>query len=178
MALSKARKEELVARYAELLSQSQGLIFTEYRGMTNQDLTRLRRAVREANGTYHVTKLTLLRRAMEQTGYPLPEGMSGAPIGVVFALADMPALAKALRDFAKTSELMTIRGALMGDTLMSRAQVDAIADLPPLEVLRAQLLGLLDAPAANLVGVLQAGVGQVVNVLHAYVQDQGGEAAA
>jgi large subunit ribosomal protein L10 len=178
LALSKERKEELVGQYTELLRESKGLIFTEYRGLTNQQLTKLRRAIRDANGAYHVAKLTLLKRAMEDAGFTIPEGLGGAPVGVGFALEEVPALAKALRAYAKESDLFSIRGGVMGPMIMTPAQVESLADLPSLDVLRAQILGLLDAPAASLVGVIQAGVSQVVNVIDAYVREHGGSPAA
>lgn len=178
MALKKERKEELVADYADLLQRSKGIILTEYRGLSNKDMTRLRRTIREANGAYHVTKMTLLRKALEDTGYIIPDNLSGTPIGVGFALDEMPALAKALRDFAKDVELFSVRGGVMGGQVMTAKQVEAIAELPSLDELRAQILGLIDAPASQLVGILQAGTSQVVNVLHAYVEQGSGSAAS
>lgn len=177
MALKKARKEELVADYADLLQQSKGIILTEYRGLSNKEMTKLRRTIREANGAYHVTKVSLLRRALEETGYTVPEDLSGVPIGIGFALEEMPALAKALRDFAKDVELFSVRGGIMGNQVMTAKQIEAIAELPSLDELRAQILGLIDAPASQLVGVLQAGTSQVVNVIHAYVEERGGASA-
>lgn len=178
MALTKERKEELVSEYTDLLSRSKGLIFTEYRGMPNKELMKLRRAVRDANAAYHVTKLTLLKKAMEMQGLQVPEGLEGTPIGVTFCLDDVPTVAKALRDYAKGGDLFKIRGGVMGDLVMNVDQVQAIADLPSIDVLRSQILGLLDAPAASLVGVIQAGVSSVVNVLHAYTEGQGGAPAS
>jgi large subunit ribosomal protein L10 len=176
LALSRERKEELVAEYSEMIQQSQAMILTEYRGLTDKELKNVRRVVREADGAYHVTKVTLLKLALQANGYALPESLEGAPVAIGFCYKDIPSVAKALKDYARTADLMVIRGGLMGDRFLSEEEVKAIADLPPLDVLRAQFLGLLDAPAANLVGVIQAGVAQVVNVLHAYTEQ--GEAAS
>jgi large subunit ribosomal protein L10 len=178
LALKRERKEELVADYTDLLRESKGVILTEYRGLTNQQITKLRRAIRDANGAYHVTKVTLLRRALEETGYPIPEDLlGGAPIGVGFALDEMSTLAKALKTYAKDTELFSVRGGIMGEQVMTSKQVEAIADLPSIDELRAQILGLIDAPASNLVGVLQAGTAQLVNVIHALVEERGGATA-
>lgn len=179
MALTRERKEELVAEYVDLLKNSKAIIFTEYRGMTNPEMTALRRAVREADGVYRVTKMTLLEMAMDETGYPRPDMLTGAPLAVGFCLEEIPAVAKALTEFAKDkTENLVVRGGLIGADFVSSAQIEALAELPPLDVLRSQLIGLLDAPASQLVGVIQAGVAQVVNVLNAYVeQGEGGEAA-
>ncbi|MBN1429749.1 MAG: 50S ribosomal protein L10 [Anaerolineae bacterium] len=168
MALSRERKEELVAHYSEMISQSQAMILTEYRGLTDKQLKAVRERVREANGSYHVTKVTLLKRALQEHGFDLPEAVESLPIAIGFCFDDMPGVAKVLTDYAKDVDLMIIRGGLMGERFLSEEEIKAIAKLPPLDVLRAQLIGLLDAPAANLVGVIQAGVSQVVNVLHAY----------
>lgn len=170
MPLTRERKEELIAEYADILEQSRAIILTEYRGLDNQSMTRLRRAVHEAGGVYRVAKLTLLQRALEASGYALPEGLSGAPIALGFCLEEIPSVAKALVDYAGESEILIIRGALLRDQFLSGKQVEALASLPPLEVLLAQILGLIQAPAANLVGVAQSGVSQIVDVLNARVE--------
>ncbi len=177
MALSRERKEELVAEYAEMLRQSRAIIFTEYRGLTNLEMTKLRRAVREADGTYRVVKLSLLKRAMEEAGYPIPEDLESTPIALSFCLKEIPSVAKALSNYAADSDLLSIRGGLMGDQFLTAGQIKRIADLPPLDILRAQILGLLDAPAASLAGMIQAGLAQIVNVLHAYTE-QGEQVSA
>jgi large subunit ribosomal protein L10 len=177
LALSRERKEEIVAQYGEMIQQSQAMILTEYRGLVDKELKAVRKAVREADGAYRVTKVTLLKRALEAHGYNLPAELEGAPIAIGFCYADIPSVAKALNNYAKSSDLMVIRGGLMGDRFLSEEEVKAIASLPPFDVLRAQLIGLLDAPAANLVGVIQAGVSQVVNVLHAYTEKAEGASA-
>lgn len=176
MALSRERKEELIAQYSDMIRNSQAMILTEYRGLTDKELKAVRHAVREADGAYRVAKVTLLKRALQANGYELPQELEGSPVAIGFCYNDIPSVAKALTGYAKDKDLMVIRGGLMGDRLMSEEEVRAIAELPPLDVLRAQFLGLLDAPASNLVGVIQAGVAQVVNVLHAYTEQ--GEGAS
>ena len=89
----------------------------------------------------------------------------------------LPGVAKAITEFAKNHELMTVKGGLMGTKVIDEDAVQSLAKLPPLDVLRAQLLGLLNAPASQLVGVLSSGVRQVVNVVHAY-SETGAEAPA
>jgi large subunit ribosomal protein L10 len=173
LAISRQRKEDLVAHYSDMLGRSQGVILTEFRGMTDKDLKAVRKVVREANGTYRIIKTTLLLRALETAGYPVPDDLKGIPLAVGFCFGDMPAVAKALTDSAKQSDALVIRGGLMGQTAMSAADVVA----PSIDVLHAQILGLLDAPAASLVGVIQAGVAQVINVINAYAEKEQGAAA-
>ena len=181
MPLTRERKEELVAEYADLLRESQAVIFTDFSGLDNRQMTELRRSIMEADGVYQVTKLTLLELALEEAGYPAPEEMlSGAPVAVGFCLEEIPAVAKAITEFMDDNEDLALYGGLMPDAQLSNGQIEALAKLPPLDTLRAQLLGTLDAPASQLVGVLQAGVAQIVNVIDAYAQsgEEAGEAAA
>lgn len=179
MPLTRKHKEDLVAEYVDLLNNSQAVIFAEYRGLTNTEMSRVRNAVLEAKGVFRVAKLSLLKRALEQTGYPIPADLSGVPLAVGFCLEDIPAVAKALTDSADKMDQLAVRGGLMGEISLTPAEIDKMGHLPPLETLQAQLVGLLDAPAASLVGVIQAGVAQVVNVMHAYTeQGAGSETAA
>jgi large subunit ribosomal protein L10 len=100
-------------------------------------------------------------------------------IATGFALGEVPALAKTLVDYAKKDEQLKLKGGILGDKLLSPAQVEALASLPPLEHLRAQILGLINAPAQNLASVLAGGVRQVVNVIDAYAKkDETAEAEA
>jgi large subunit ribosomal protein L10 len=173
LAISRQRKEELVAEYADMLNRSSGVILTDFRGMNDHALKAVRKAVVEANGTYRITKTTILKRALESSGYPFPPELKGSPIAVGFCFGEVPAVAKALIN----TEILVIRGGMMGHNFISPDEVKAIAELPPIEVLRAQLLGLLDAPAASLVGVIQSGVGQVINVINTYAEKEGAAAA-
>ncbi len=177
MPLTRKRKEALVEEYVDLLKRSRAIVFADYRGMTNKQMMQVRGAVRDADGVFVVTKLSLLKLALEEAGYPVPENvLEGYPLAVGFALGEVPGVAKALTDFIDQAEIMELHGAMLGTNLVSAKQIETIADLPPLETLRAQIIGLLDAPASQIVGVLQAGVGQVINVINAYAE-QGGEAA-
>jgi large subunit ribosomal protein L10 len=177
--LTRERKEDLVAEYTDLLQNSRAVIFSGYRGLTNQDMNQLRRNVTDARGIYRVAKLTLLQIALERAGYPVPEQLlSGEPVAVGFCLEEIPSVAKAITEFADEHEMVEIYGGVMPEREITAAEIETLADLPPLDVLRAQIVGMLDAPAANLVGVLQAGVAQVINVVNAYAESGEGAGAA
>lgn len=177
MAISKARKEELVAQYTDLLDKSSALFITDYSGMSVQALESLRSDVREADGALFVTKNTLLRIALEQAGRPIPEELLNGQIATGFALGEAPTMAKALKDFAKKSDHLEMKGGLFGEEILTPEQVDALADMPSLDELRAQLVGLISGPARNVASVVASGVRQVVNVLDAYAKQEE-EAAA
>lgn len=179
MAINKKRKDELVNQYVELINNSRAVVLTEYTGLDVNQLQQLRAEVRKADGAYHVTKNTLLRLALEQTGKPVPEELLHGQLGAGFALNEVPSLAKALTDFAKDKEQLVIRGGILGDHVVTAEQINDIANLPSLDVLRAQLIGLIQTPARNIAGTVASGVRQLVNVLDAYAKkDDQAEAEA
>ncbi|HSG15629.1 MAG TPA: 50S ribosomal protein L10 [Anaerolineae bacterium] len=178
MAITKQRKEELVAQYSELLDQSKAIILTEYSGLNVKQMQALRAQVRQADGAYYVTKNTLLRLALSQSGHELPEELLVGQLATGFAMNEVPTLAKALTEFAKDQEELTIVGGLLDDELLTAEQVKALAELPSLDELRAQIMGMLQAPARNLATVVSGGVRQVVNVLDAYAKQDEAEASA
>lgn len=178
MAISKQRKEELVAQYIELINQSEAIFVAEYTGMSVKSMEALREKVRDANGAVHVTKNTLLKYALQESERPVPEELLMGQVATGFATGDVVALAKTLVDYARTEDKMTLKGGILGKELLSPAQIDALAKLPPLEQLRAQILGLISAPAQNVVSALTNGVRQVVNVIDAYAKSEDGEGAA
>jgi large subunit ribosomal protein L10 len=177
LAISKERKEELVAEYADLIQRSRALIVTEFRGLSNAEMSRLRKQVGEANGVYRVTKLTLLRLAMEQAGLSIPDEILDGPVALGFCLDQVPPVAKALVDCAEESDFLIVKGGVLGGKLLTRQQVGSLAALPSLDEVRAQLLSLLGTQAANLLGVLASGVRQVVDVINAYVETGAGAPA-
>jgi large subunit ribosomal protein L10 len=174
LAISKARKDELVSDYVELLGRSQAVFLTEYRGLTVKQMEALREEVRKSQGALNVTKNTLLSYALEQTGRPVPSEMLIGQIATGFALGEAPALAKTLVDYAKKEDKFKLKGGILGDKALTPAQVEALATLPPLADLRAQILGLISAPARNVASALASGVRQVVNVIDAYAKKEDG----
>lgn len=177
MAITRERKEELVASYIEMLGKTDGFIVAEYRGMTVAQVNILRNRLAADNGTFAVTKNTLFSIALRETGFPIPEEMLLGPTGVVFGNGNLPGVAKILQGFAKDVELFKVKGGVVAGTIFNAKQVEAVANLPTMDELRAQLAGLLVTPASQLAGLLNSATVQVVNVLQAYVKDQGGEAA-
>lgn len=176
MAISRERKEELVDQYIELLGQSRGVFLAEYTGVTVTQLEKLRADVRDVNGAFHVTKNTLLRNALEATGNPIPEELLNGQTAAGFALGEIPSLAKALVDFTNQVEQFSLKGGIMAGQFLTVEQVKALADLPSLDELRAQIIGLINAPAQNVAGTVANGVRQLINVLNAYATQEEGAA--
>jgi large subunit ribosomal protein L10 len=178
LAISKARKEELVKTYDELIGKSTGMILIEYRGLTMKGMDPLRSKLRDASGELHVVKNTLAQRALTAAGHRVPPEMLTHSTAIGFAFSDVAGVAKALSTYAKDSEFVSIKGGLLGDRILTSADVEALAELPPLPIVHAQLLGLLATPASRLVGVVAGGVRQLVNVVKAYSEKEGEAPAA
>lgn len=154
MAVSKERKEEVLATYAEWLKKSQAVIVVEYTGAKMKDLDNIRAKIRESGGEFHVLKNTLARRAFADGGMSLPADFLVKSTAVSFAFSDPVATAKALNDATKGNEFVKVKGGFMSGQVLNASQVKALADMPPLPVMRAQLLGVLQAPAGKLVRTL------------------------
>jgi large subunit ribosomal protein L10 len=174
LAITKDRKDELVADYVELINRSQAIFLTEYTGMSVAKMESLRGEVRKVDGALHVTKNTLLRYALEQTGRPVPEALLNGQVATGFALGEASILAKTLVDYARKDELLKLRGGILGDKLLNAGQVDTLAKLPSLNELRAQLIGIISTPAQNITSAVANGVRQVINVVDAYARKEDG----
>lgn len=182
MAITRARKEELLAQYKELLNQSGAIFLADYTGLNVKQVEALRNKAREAGGALHITKNTLLRKALEEEGLAVPSELLNGQIITGFVLGEIPSVAKTLTNYARDEAKFVIRGGVLGKSALSAEDVKALATLPPLEQLRAQLLGMISAPARGVVSAVANGVRQLVNVLDAYAKQAEGvespEAAA
>jgi large subunit ribosomal protein L10 len=170
LAISKQRKAELVAQYSDWLDHSQAMFLTEYLGLTMKDIDAMRARVREIGGEFHIIKNTLYKVAFDSAGIPVPDELLQGSTAVAFAFHDAPTIAKAVSELARTSEFVKIKGGFLERRLISAEEVTALAELPPLPVVRSQLLGTLLAPASKLVRTLAEPARQVASVLRAYAE--------
>ncbi len=181
MAVTRARKRELLEQYKTYLAQSQGVVLITFQGLSVPEMQQLRKRLRENGAAFMVVKNTLLRIALQDQGYPLPETrVLEGPTAAVFALEDPVAAAKTVVDYLKDhQEQVQIKAGYYYREVIPADEVVALAKLPSLPEARAQLLGMLMAPATQLVRLLQEPARQLAAVLQAYVEkQQGGEAQA
>lgn len=174
MAISRKKKERLVAEYRKLLSGSRGVVFSAYSGIAVRDLEELRARIREAGGRFHVVKNSLLNIALVEEGLSVLEGSLEGTTAVGFAADDIPAVAKALVDLAKEGDVLRIKSAIVDGAIYGEAKVQRLADLPPMEVVRSQLMGVLQAPGGRVASILASSVRQIVDVVNAYAQSEQG----
>ena len=138
------------------LEAADAAVLTEYRGLNVSATAELRRALRDAGGEYKIYKNTLVRFAARDLGLEIDDLLTG-PTAIAFVDGDPVAVAKALRDFAKTNPALVIKGGLLGDKTLDEAAVKALADVEPREVLLARLAGAIAAPMTQFAGLLEAG---------------------
>jgi len=170
LAVSKARKEEVLAVYNEWLKKSHAVIMVEYTGAKMKDLDNIRAKVRESGGEFHVLKNTLARRAFADSGMDFPQDYLVNSTAVSFAFADPASMAKALSDASKGLEAIKVKGGFMDGQVLNANQVKALANMPPLPVVRAQLLGVLQAPAGKLVRTIAEPARGLAAVIKAFTE--------
>ncbi len=172
LAISKERKNELITRYSEWVKRSKALVLTQYVGLTMKDIDGLRAKVRENGGEFHIIKNTLAKLAFEQAGLQVQQGQFEGSTAIVFAFADAPATVKTVTDFAKSSEFLKIKGGFLEKQALTPDGIKALAELPPLPVVRAQLLGTLLAPASKLVRTLAEPGRMIAAVIKAHAEPE------
>src|SRR5512142_2448368 len=151
LAIKKERKEEVLSQYTDWMKRSQAVILVEYTGVKMKDLDNIRAKIREAGGEFHVVKNTLARRACADNGMEFPSDYLVKSTAVSFAFTDPASTAKARADATKGLEFVKVKGGFLSGQALNAVQVKALAEMPPLPVVRAQLLGMLQAPAGKLV---------------------------
>ncbi len=178
MAITKEQKQELVKQYGEWIDQSQALVLTKYIGLKVTELEQLRRDIREVGGEFHIVKNTLAKLAFEEAGLEIETEHFLGDTAIGFALEDAPGLAKAIVDFADESDFIELKVGYLGDKRVSPQEIVALAKVPPLPILRAQLLSTLLAPATKLTQILAEPGRQVAGVLKAYAENDAAPEAA
>jgi large subunit ribosomal protein L10 len=172
LAITKERKNELIAQYVEWVKNSRALVLTQYVGLTMKDIDALRAKVRENGGEFHIIKNTLAKLAFEQAGYSIPADQLEGSTAVVFAFTDAPATVKTVTEFTKNSDFLKIKGGFLEKQALSAEGIRALAELPPLPIVRAQLLGTLLAPASKLVRTLAEPGRMIAAVIQAHAEPE------
>lgn len=168
MALTREQKEQVLAQYAEWLEKSQAVVLVEYTGLKVKDLDVIRAKVRETGGEFHVLKNTLARKALNARGMNVSDTLLEKSTAVAFAFTDAAATTKALTEATKGMEAVKVKGGFLNTQALNAAQVKSLADMPPLPVVRSQLLGVLQAPAGKLVRTIAEPARSLASVFRAY----------
>ena len=172
--MQKSDKEKVVTDLTEKLRTAETMIVADYRGLTMPQIDALRTKLIENGARFTVVKNTLTRRAAEAAGADALLALLEGPSAIAFVESDgdAVAVAKALADSARDTKVLEIRGGVMQGRVITGDDVDALAKLPPLDVLRGQVIGailgpvtaiagLVNAPLQNLYGLLEARIDQL-----------------
>jgi large subunit ribosomal protein L10 len=159
-------KEAIIEETVRLLSDTEALYVSDYRGLTVTQLTQLRAALRERGATLHVLKNTLTTIAAKRAGRDNLSELLTGPTAVVFCGEDLVGPAKTLNDYARTNPALVLRGALLQGSIVDADGVRRLALLPPREVLIGQVVGTMAAPLTGLVTVLQGTISGLVRALN------------
>ena len=168
----KTDKERIVTELAADLNAAETLIVADYRGLTNKQLEALRDELLKHGARFRIVKNTLTRRAAEQAGAEALLVMLEGPTAIAFveSSGDPAAVAKALAATAKESNVLTLRGGMLEGKTLSGDEVDRLATLPPVDVLRAQLVGAIVAPITQLLALVSAPLRDLRGLIDARIE--------
>lgn len=177
MPIGLKEKQAIVAEVNQTASQALSAVMADYRGVSVDDMTALRKQARDAGVQVRVIRNTLARRAFEGTEYECMNEVMLGPNILAFSLEDPGAGARVFKDFAKENEDFEIKALSVGGKLLPADQIDALAKLPTRDEAIAMLMAVMQAPITKLARTLNDVPGKVTRVVAA-VRDQKQEAAA
>jgi large subunit ribosomal protein L10 len=174
--VKKEDKEQVVKELTERLRTSDTLLVADYRGLTMPQIDALRSRLIESGARFTVVKNTLTRRAAEAAGADALLTLLEGPSAIAFLEAggDMVAAAKALADSARESRVLAIRGGVMQGRAITAEEVQSLASLPPIDVLRGQVLAAIIAPITAIAGLVNAPLQNLYGLLDARIEQLGG----
>ncbi|MDO8507499.1 MAG: 50S ribosomal protein L10 [bacterium] len=168
MAITKKKKEELIDIFAERLEKSKAAVFTDYKGLTVEEINEVRSKLRDQGIEFKVIKNTLFGLAVKKAKLDVdPKELANHPVAVAFGYDDEVAPAKVVFNFAKDHEQLEIIGGILEGKSIDAQSVKSLAQMPSREELIAKMIGSMNAPVTNFVGVMHANLRNVVGVLNA-----------
>ena len=168
----RAEKQFLIKEVRDQVAGSTYVLLTDYTGLTVGQFAELRKRLRAAQAECHVVKNSVMRLVLKEAGLPSADGALAGMTAMVIGKnkSDISAAAKVLKNFKKEFEKPKFKLGVMNQQVLQPAEVEAIADLPGLDMLRAQLIGLLQTPATRIAVVLGAPASQIARVLKAHAE--------
>jgi large subunit ribosomal protein L10 len=166
-AMDRAQKQESIETLKGVFADAGAVVVTHYMGLTVAEMTDLRGRLRKEGAHLKVVKNTLAQKALNGSVGEAGDALFSGPVAIAFA-PDPVSAAKIATQYAKENDKFTVVGALMGEQVLDKAGVSALATLPSLDQLRGKIIGLIQAPATKIAGILQAPGGQIARVIGAY----------
>ncbi len=165
--MDRAQKQEFIDTLKGVFDNAGAVVVTHNLGLTVAEMTDLRGRLRKEGAALKVVKNTLAQKALDGSIGEAGDALFTGPVAIAYA-PDPVSAAKIATQFAKENEKFAVIGGFMGQEVLDKAAVSALATLPSLDQLRAKIIGLLQAPATKVAGVLQAPAGQLARVFGAY----------
>ena len=169
---TKAFKQEKIEAMKENFAKAKVAVVTEYRGLSVEEITKLRRALQKENSDYMVTKNTLAKVASKGTQFEVLEEVLKGPVAIAFGYADEVAPAKVLKKFIKEAKKGQIIAAALDGKLLDAKETAVLADLPSKEELYAKMLGCVNSPATGIVGSINAVMSSLVRAIDAVAKQK------
>jgi large subunit ribosomal protein L10 len=170
--VKKEDKERVVAELTERLRTSETLLVADYRGLTMPQIDELRGKLLEHGARFAVVKNTLTRRAAEAAGSDTLLALLEGPTAIAFIESggDSVAVAKALVDAARDTRVLEVRGGVFEGRPIEAGEIESLAKLPPVDVLRAQVLGAVTAPLTAIIGLFTAPLQDLYGLIDARIE--------
>lgn len=160
-------KKYLVEEVSTHLGKSDYVFITDYRGITVKETALLRKDLAAQGAEFHVVKNSMLQVAAKERGLPDFGDLLAGQVAIVTGGKNPSEVAKVVTKFAKEKEKVVPRGGVLSGSRLEASDITALSTLPSIEVLKAQLLGLLNTPAQQMVRVINAVPQGMINVLDA-----------
>ena len=170
----RAEKQFLIKEVREQVAGSTYVLLTDYTGLTVGQFAELRKRLRAAQAECHVVKNSIMRLVLKEAGSPSADDVLAGMTAMVIGKnkSDISAAAKVLKNFKREFEKPKFKLGVMNQQVLQPAEVDAVAELPSLDTLRAQFVGLLQTPAQRIAVVLGAPASQLARVIQAHADKE------
>ena len=166
--MDRAQKAEWIGELKSILNDSGAVGVTHYMGLTVAEMTDLRGRLRKEGASLQVVKNTLVQKALDGAAGEAGDALFKGPVAIAYG-PDPVSAAKVVTQYAKDNDKFKVVGGILDQTtILDQKAVSSLATLPSLDQIRAQLIGLVQAPATKIAGVLQAPAGQLARVFNAY----------
>ena len=169
---TKAFKQEKIEAIKEKVSKAKVAVVTEYRGMSVEEITNLRRELQKENADYMVTKNTLAKLAVKGTEFEVLDEVFKGPVAIAFGFEDQAAPAKVLVKFIKEKKKGEIIAAAIEGQLLNAEEAKALATIPSREELYAKMLGCINSPATGIAGAVNAVMSSLVRAVDAVAKQK------
>lgn len=170
MATTRQQKEVTLQELKDKFGRAKSVAFGQYAGMTMEQLSKMRKQMRENNVEFKVAKKTLFKLAAKDQGLELSDDLLPGTIGAAFSYEDGIAGPRIIKKMGKEVEVLKLMGGIMEGQVLSIAQMKEIADLPSKQELLAKLVGLMRAPLQNFYGAIQSPLSSFARGLQAYAE--------